>query len=685
MKWAVLSFLLITGLILQAQYDFRVIPRKANEEYFFHGNRALDDGSYVAVGIVENDSLATSELILIKWNCLGEVEWAKRLGASIKVNNTYGNIVQAENGDIVMSYNLATGWFTASMLVARFTLEGDLVWAKRLGISEEYARDIVATDDGGFVVAGSTGTFGVDVQRADIYLIKLDADGNVEWTRTYGNPDAYDDAYGLSLAENGDLLVTGRYIVGGTFYGFFLRADDQGEPLAFKAYGQPNHRTFLFDVQETPEGDVLLSGYTTIAKVDFMSMGDACLLKVDGTGEEIYSRIYEPLESDRNDFAFSIVIEDDGDYGLALESSSFQAIGGPQAPNKNVIYSVTQDGWIKFVQLFNPKGSQYTNMTKAPDGGYFVTGFSTYYGGNVTFEGFAFKTDANYYSGDDCEYHDRSDKVSTLTLPWDIQDVTYSGASNHRIVDHTIVSDFTFDENFFLCTDYPEFDSQIEPPDDSYCAGDSFDLITVNAGNVNDWTWDMSNGDTLKGQDIRYAYDSAGNYLIKMTATDGCQTIRDSVEIEIQESDVTDIDTFICSGETLIFMDSMITEEGEYSFQSDTGDLCKDVIRLNVELKEDCPCDGFIPNAFTPNGDGMNDVLGMFPIEDACEPLDVDEFRLVIFNRWGQKVFESSDVQARWNGTYKGEDCPSEVYLVNCTYLLDEVPKTINQDVTLIR
>jgi gliding motility-associated-like protein len=55
----------------------------------------------------------------------------------------------------------------------------------------------------------------------------------------------------------------------------------------------------------------------------------------------------------------------------------------------------------------------------------------------------------------------------------------------------------------------------------------------------------------------------------------------------------------------------------------------------------------YIPNTFTPNGDGMNDTFGAYGEA-------IKEFNMKIFNRWGQLVFESNNVNQRWDGTYDG-------------------------------
>ena len=64
----------------------------------------------------------------------------------------------------------------------------------------------------------------------------------------------------------------------------------------------------------------------------------------------------------------------------------------------------------------------------------------------------------------------------------------------------------------------------------------------------------------------------------------------------------------------------------------------------------------YIPNAFSPNGDGLNDVLLVYGYT-------IQTLRMVIFNQWGEKVFETSNQNQGWNGMYKGEPQPSGVYM----------------------
>jgi gliding motility-associated-like protein len=90
--------------------------------------------------------------------------------------------------------------------------------------------------------------------------------------------------------------------------------------------------------------------------------------------------------------------------------------------------------------------------------------------------------------------------------------------------------------------------------------------------------------------------------------------------------------------------------------------------------------DVYIPNAFTPNGDGVNDVFSVFGTT-------LQSVGMKIFNRWGEKVFDSGDSQwASWDGTFKGVSQPSGVYVYYVELVYLDVKKKFREgSVTLIR
>jgi gliding motility-associated-like protein len=106
---------------------------------------------------------------------------------------------------------------------------------------------------------------------------------------------------------------------------------------------------------------------------------------------------------------------------------------------------------------------------------------------------------------------------------------------------------------------------------------------------------------------------------------------------------------------------------------------CRAEDSLAVEVKP--ASDFFIPNVFTPNHDGANDMLELYGDKNNLSFLS-----FVVFNRWGEKVFESNDHHFSWDGTYKGEEVPAGIY----TYIMKAVRNNSSKDeflgsVTLLR
>jgi gliding motility-associated-like protein len=82
-----------------------------------------------------------------------------------------------------------------------------------------------------------------------------------------------------------------------------------------------------------------------------------------------------------------------------------------------------------------------------------------------------------------------------------------------------------------------------------------------------------------------------------------------------------------------------------------------------------------IPNAFTPNGDGLNDYFKIVGIP----PENITLFNLQIFNRWGQIVFQTTDISQGWDGKLNGEYCPAEYYTWVIFYVDDNKRRVSNK------
>lgn len=218
-------------------------------------------------------------------------------------------------------------------------------------------------------------------------------------------------------------------------------------------------------------------------------------------------------------------------------------------------------------------------------------------------------------------------------------------------------------------------------PDSTLCDGFTIDL-TPNISGIA-YTW--QDGAT----DMTYTVSQEGEYIVGVTNNLNC-TAYDTVLISYIQppEDVFTLpsDTTVCEATPLILNagqefatsyywegfsayfgqndpnDSVfiVTLPGEY--QVTIANPCGiNTHTVYVEAK-DCSCQPFVPNAFTPNNDGNNDI---FYILSGCE---VANFQLQIFDRWGALVFETTDITQGWDGTIGGEPAMNGVYVWRLNY-----------------
>jgi gliding motility-associated-like protein len=123
-----------------------------------------------------------------------------------------------------------------------------------------------------------------------------------------------------------------------------------------------------------------------------------------------------------------------------------------------------------------------------------------------------------------------------------------------------------------------------------------------------------------------------------------------------------------------------ISQEGIYSVTATDINQCAYTEQIHVT--EFCETKIFVPTGFTPNGDGLHDDVEIFGKH-------FTDFKITIFNRWGEIIFISTDKNVRWDGMYRGELMPigSYPWIINYTSTLDpeHINHAINGSITLVR
>ncbi|WP_405384964.1 hypothetical protein [Maribacter sp. LLG6340-A2] len=189
--------------------------------YFFAG--FLDITSARADGTIEKEGSITShgvgEFWGIKVDEEGSLQWRGYFGGTN--NDRAHSVVQSDDGGFVMAgftesddYDISNTNGSYDFWVIKVDAFGNLVWEQTFGGEGiEVAYDIAKTSDGGFVVVGNTFSTNGDILfnhgESDLWMIKLDEDGNLIWEQTYGGSQ-FDLAQAVVESKDGGLLITGN-------------------------------------------------------------------------------------------------------------------------------------------------------------------------------------------------------------------------------------------------------------------------------------------------------------------------------------------------------------------------------------------------------------------------------------------------------------------------------------------
>ncbi|MBS1690091.1 MAG: gliding motility-associated C-terminal domain-containing protein, partial [Bacteroidetes bacterium] len=243
---------------------------------------------------------------------------------------------------------------------------------------------------------------------------------------------------------------------------------------------------------------------------------------------------------------------------------------------------------------------------------------------------------------------------------------------------------------------------------DSICQGAAASF-TDSSSNGTTYHWDFGDGGTSGTSPTTHIFDTTGIYTIiyivsNPTSCNGADTI--IKHIKVLGLPIADFTYSPLTPETNVpttftnlsvnadrylwdFGDGATTPDVNPShFYKRTGDY---KVCLTAKNSSNCPSTACkmvsadvrpladLPTAFSPNGDGKNDIL--FVRGAAIQTMDVK-----IFNRWGEKVFETTDMNKGWDGTFNGQAQPMDAYafILNVTFI-DGTTFEKKGNVTLLR
>lgn len=322
--------------------------------------RQTSDNGYVLAGISGIDNL---DYYVIRTNSTGDTIWTRTYGGN---QSEEADCIQetSDDGFIICGATNSFGAGGTDVYLVRTDENGDTLWTRTYGGDlTDWGFAVQQTSDDGFIVAGWSDSFSAST---DVYVVRTNALGDTIWTRTYGG-NMLDVAYSIEQTSNGGFVITGIHesikpsgnIV---FDMYLIKINEEGDVLWTKTYGG-NHNEIANFVQETTDGGYVLAGMTG----EGTGSHNFYLVKTDSNGDTLWTRAWGGLG---DDMAYSVKQTNDGGYIVTGDSESF----GPLEHNIYIVRT-DQDGNTLWTQTYGKgETAAAYSLDVCSDGTYVIAG-----------------------------------------------------------------------------------------------------------------------------------------------------------------------------------------------------------------------------------------------------------------------------------------------------------------------
>ncbi|MCX8031113.1 MAG: hypothetical protein N3A59_06000 [Thermodesulfovibrionales bacterium] len=220
-----------------------------------------------------------------------------------------------DNGFIIAGITYSYGAGLSDALVLKTDQRGNLLWYKTYGgLRSDTANSIKQTSDGGFIVAGSTFSYGNGL--SDAWILKLNPQGDLLWHKTYG--EAYrDEAYNIKETTDKGYIIAGYTSESLDNINFWVfKTDIRGTLLWQKKLGNENFDE-AYAARQTSDGGYIAVGYATPVRTSF---SDIWVVKLNSKGHTEWEKIFG---GSRRDIAAYVIEDALGDYIIAASTTSY--------------------------------------------------------------------------------------------------------------------------------------------------------------------------------------------------------------------------------------------------------------------------------------------------------------------------------------------------------------------------
>ena len=355
--------------------------------------RQTIDGDLIITGNTSSFGAGNSDVYIIRTNSDGTIQWTKTYGGT---NDEGGNSIQQTNdgGFIIAGFTNTFGMGNHDVYLLKILSDGTLQWAKTYGgTGSDIGNSVQQTNDGGFIICGNTYSFGAGA--GDIYLIKTDSDGILQWTKTFGEA-ATDN--GFSVLQTND----SGYIICGSPKTLLIKVTSNGSFNWGKNMGvcwDPG-----YSIKQLNNGEFIIAGEICLGAGNT----DVSLLKIDSSGTLLWAKTFGGTAADSG---YDVQQTSDGGFIVVGETRSF---GWPYYVG--YLIKTISDGSLQWSKSF---GVTYDNnfsrsVYQTNDSGFIIAG-SSKMGLGIKYHFYLHKTDINGNTG--CNENNPNTIVTSPTIP----------------------------------------------------------------------------------------------------------------------------------------------------------------------------------------------------------------------------------------------------------------------------
>ena len=329
------------------------------------------DKGYIIFGETYSYGAGSKDIWVIKTNNSGMEEWNKTFGGSER--EEVNDVKRTSDGDFIIvgeAWEMIGSGFDDDIWLIKLNNTGDIEWDKTIGgPKQEYGVSIDQTSDKGFIITGTTSSYGSG--NWELWLIRTDQTGNLKWQKTY---DLGKSSHGSSvkIISDDNYLITGSTEAYNTDHSDFLliKTDNSGNIQWNISFGRNEDDKGYF-IQELSNGGYIITGST---KSHGAGDADIWLLKLHGDGKLRWEKTFGSTEYDKGR-----CVQQTSDYGLIIlgTTNSFGA-----GKSDLWLIKTDNDGNEEWNKTYGGNNSDYAGSVRETlDGGFIIVGSKFMYGG----------------------------------------------------------------------------------------------------------------------------------------------------------------------------------------------------------------------------------------------------------------------------------------------------------------